>query len=206
VADPPTLGIVLAGGRATRMGGDDKTRIRVGGVSILERTLERLAPQCAALLINANEPERFTATRLPVVADTFGDFAGPLAGILAGLDWMAANARDIGWLVSVSGDAPFLPRDLVARLHQARDDAGATTACARSNDIVHPVAALWPVTLRDDLRVALGDGVRRVREFAARYPLAFADWPATPVDPFFNINTPEDLAEAERLARVFPKA
>jgi molybdopterin-guanine dinucleotide biosynthesis protein A len=206
VADPATLGVVLAGGRARRLGGSDKTRIHVGGLSILERTLERLRPQCAAVIINANDAERFAASGLPVVADSVPDFAGPLAGILAGLDWTAKNAPDIAWLVSVSGDSPFLPRDLVARLHQARVEAGATIACARSNERVHPVVALWPVALREDLRRALGEGVRRVSEWSARYPLAATDWPAAPVDPFFNVNTPEDVTEAERLAARYPQA
>jgi molybdopterin-guanine dinucleotide biosynthesis protein A len=206
VADPATLGVVLAGGRARRMRGNDKTRIRVGGVTILERTLERLRPQCATLIINANDPEHFAATRLPVVADSVADFAGPLAGILAGLDWTAAHAADIAFVVSVPGDSPFLPRDLVARLHQARIEAGATIAGAHSNGRLHPVVALWPVALREDLRRALDEGVRRVRDFSARYPLAAADWPAAPFDPFFNINTPEDVAEAERLAARYPQA
>ncbi len=203
---PATLGVVLAGGRARRMGGADKTRIRVGDLSILERTLQRLRPQCAALIINANDPARFAATGLPVAADSAADFAGPLAGILAGLDWTATNAPDIAWVLSVSGDSPFLPRDLAARLHQARAQAGATIACARSNARVHPVVALWPVALREDLRPALNEGVRGVRDFSARYPLATADWPAAPVDPFFNINTPEDVTEAERLAAQYPQA
>ena len=206
MADPATLGVVLAGGRARRLGGSDKTRIHVGGLSILERTLERLRPQCAAVIINANDAERFAASGLPVVADSVPDFAGPLAGILAGLDWTAKNAPDIAWLVSVSGDSPFLPRDLVARLHQARVEAGATIACARSNERVHPVVALWPVALREDLRRALNEGMRRVRDFSARYPLATADWPAAPVDPFFNVNTSEDVTEAERLAARYPQA
>ena len=188
------------------MHGEDKTRIRVGGLSILERILERITPQCAAVVINANDPSRFAATGLAVVADSVGDFAGPLAGILAGLDWAAENAPDTAWLVSVSGDSPFLPRDLVARLHQARDKAAARIVCARSNANVHPVVALWPVALRDELRRALDEGVRRVRDFSARYQLALADWPTAPLDPFFNINTPEDVAEAERLAAQYPAA
>ncbi len=206
MAYPATLGVVLAGGRARRMGGADKTRIRVGDLSILERMLERLRPQCAALIINANDPARFAATGLPVAADSAADFAGPLAGILAGLDWTATNAPDIAWVLSVPGDSPFLPRDLAARLHQARIEAEAMVACARSSARVHPVVALWPVALHDDLRRALQKGVRRVRDFSARYPLATADWPVAPVDPFFNINTPDDVAEAERLAVRYPQA
>ncbi len=188
------------------MGGTDKTRIHVGGISILERTLARLRPQCAAVIINANDPERFAATGLPVVADSVADFAGPLAGILAGLDWTAAHAPEIAFVVSVPGDSPFLPRDIVTRLHEARVEAGATIAGAHSNGRWHPVVAVWPVALREDLRIALAEGVRRVSGWSARYPLAAAEWPAVPVDPFFNVNTPEDVAEAERLAGRYPQA
>src|SRR6202044_1642994 len=132
---PPTLGLVLAGGLARRMGGGDKARIRVGGATILERVLARLAPQCSRIVINANgDPARFADTGLEVVADSVPDFAGPLAGILAGLDWAAARAPGTAWLVSVPGDCPFLPNDLVARLHEARIAAGTPLACARSGE------------------------------------------------------------------------
>ena len=135
-----TLGLVLAGGLARRMGGGDKARIRIGGATILERVLARLKPQCSGVIINANgDPARFADTGLPVVADSVPDFAGPLAGILAGLDWAAANAPEIEWLASVPGDCPFLPRDLVARLHAARAAGGTPLACARSGEWRHPV-------------------------------------------------------------------
>jgi len=183
------------------MGGNDKMAIRIGGMSILERVLQRLRPQCARLIINANgDPARFTATALPVVADSVPGFAGPLAGILAGLDWAANNAPDIAWVVSVPGDCPFLPHDLVARLHRARDAADATVAAACSAGRAHPAVALWPIALRDDLRHALAAGLRRVRDFSARYQGADADWPDAPLDPFFNVNTPEDAAAATRMA------
>jgi len=206
MTDPATLGVVLTGGLARRMGGGDKASIRLGSTSILERTLERLRPQCALLIINANgDGARFAASRLPVAADSVPDFAGPLAGILAALDWAADHAPDIAWVASVPGDSPFLPRDLVARLHRARADADARIAVASSGGKVHPVTALWPVALREDLRRALNDGVRRVGEWSARYALATADWRTAPIDPFFNINTPEDAAEAKRLAAQFPE-
>lgn len=202
------LGVVLAGGLARRMGGGDKARIRIGGRTILQRVIERLRPQCAGLILNANsEPERFADTGLSVVADNVPDFPGPLAGILAGLDWAATRAPAIEWIVSAPGDCPFLPRDLVGRLHEARAAAGAQLACAASGGRRHPVAGLWPVALREDLRRALTrESVHRVGEWNARYTLAVADWPATPVDPFFNVNTPEDVAEAERLAALYPEA
>jgi len=202
MSDEPTLGLVLAGGLARRMGGGDKLRTKIGGATILERVLERMRPQCTRLLLNANgDPARFADTGLPVVADDVPDFAGPLAGILAGLDWTAANAPDIGFVASVPGDCPFLPRDLVTRLHVARAAAGVPLACARSGEWRHPVVGLWPVALRADLRRALTkDELRKIELWTARHGVALADWPAEPVDPFFNVNTPEDVAAAERIA------
>ena len=198
----PVLGLVLAGGLARRMGGGDKARIRIGGRTILERVLARLTPQCKTVILNANgDPARFADTGLPVVADTVPDFAGPLAGILAGLDWAAAHAPDIGDVVSVPGDCPFLPGDLVARLSAARRTEGAPLACARSGEWRHPVAGLWPVTLRADLRKALvEENLHKIETWTARHGVAIADWPSAPVDPFFNVNTPEDAAAAERIA------
>ncbi len=196
------LGVVLAGGLARRMGGGDKARLRVGGKSILERVLARLAPQCTAVIINANgDPGRFADAGLPVVPDSVPDFVGPLAGILAGLDWAAAHAPAVADIVSVPGDCPFLPRDFVARLWAARQAAGLPLACARSGEWRHPVLGLWPVALRGDLRQALvKEQLRKIEAWTARHGIAIADWPATPVDPFFNVNTPEDAAEAERIA------
>jgi molybdopterin-guanine dinucleotide biosynthesis protein A len=204
----PTLGLVLAGGLARRMGGGDKPLTTIGGVTILDRVLKRLRPQCTALLINANgDPARFAATGLPVVADDVPDFAGPLAGILAGLDWAAAHAREIAYVASAPGDCPFLPRDLVARLHQVRRERNLPLACARSGEWRHPVVGLWPVTLRDDLRQAVTvDGLRKIEVWTARQGVALADWPAAPVDPFFNVNTPEDAAAADRIAAQHPDA
>jgi molybdopterin-guanine dinucleotide biosynthesis protein A len=196
------LGLVLAGGLARRMGGGDKARIRIGDATILERVLGRFAPQCAAVIINANgDPARFADTGLAVIPDTVPDFAGPLAGVLAGLDWAAAHAPGTADIVSVPGDCPFLPIDLVERLSAARRAAGTPLACARSGEWRHPVVGLWPVALRDDLRHALFDeGLHKIETWTARHGVAIADWPTAPVDPFFNVNTPEDIAEAARLA------
>jgi len=201
VTHPATLGLVLAGGLARRMGGGDKARIRIGGKTILQRVLAGITPQCTGAIINANgDPARFADTGLIVVADSVPDFAGPLAGILAGLDWAAANVSRIEWLLSVPGDCPFLPRNLAARLHEARIAAGTPLACARSGEWRHPVVALWPVALRDDLRRALLDeGLRKIEIWTARHGIGIADWPAEPIDPFFNVNTPEDAARAEAL-------
>jgi molybdenum cofactor guanylyltransferase len=208
VTAPPTLGLVLAGGLARRMGGGDKARIGIGGATILQRVLARLVPQCSRVIINANgDPARFADTGLPVIADSVPDFAGPLAGILAGLDWAAANAPTIEWLVSVPGDCPFLPKDLIDRLHEARIAAGAPLVCARSGEWRHPVVGLWPVALRDDLRRALvGEGLHKIELWTARHGTAVAEWPAVPVDPFFNVNTPEDAAQAEAVAAQYPDA
>ncbi len=188
------------------MGGGDKARIRIGGATILQRVLARIGPQCEAVIINANgDPARFADTGLLVVADSIPDFAGPLAGILAGLDWAAANTPHCAWLLSVPGDCPFLPKDLVARLHEARLKSGAPLACARSGEWRHPVVGLWPVDLRQDLRRGLNDdGLRKIEIWTARHGVAIADWPPAPVDPFFNVNTPDDAARAAEIAAQYP--
>jgi molybdopterin-guanine dinucleotide biosynthesis protein A len=199
---PQTLGLVLAGGLARRMGGGDKAMLRIGGATILERVLDRMTPQCSRLILNANgDPARFAFTGLPVVADEVPDFAGPLAGVLAGLDWAAAHVPETEWIASVPGDCPFLPRDLMARLHGVRLAENKPLACARSGEWRHPVVGLWPVALRDDLRRALTqEGLHKIEVWTGRHGVAIADWPDTPVDPFFNVNTPEDAAAADRIA------
>ncbi len=195
------LGVILAGGLSRRMGGGDKPLLRLAGETILNRVIARLAPQCDGSILNANgDPARFADSGLPVVADGLPDRPGPLAGILAALDWTAANRLDIAFVVSVAADTPFVPPDLVIRLEAARAAAGATMACAASGGRTHPVDALWPVALRHQLRRYLvEEGLRKVGLFVARQDAALADWPAAPVDPFLNVNEPADLAEAEAL-------
>ncbi|GIQ78189.1 molybdenum cofactor guanylyltransferase MobA [Bradyrhizobium sp. RD5-C2] len=195
-------GVLLAGGLARRMGGGDKPMRKIAGRTILQRVIDRLTPQCGGLIINANgDPARFAAFGLPVVADDVADYPGPLAGILAALDWTAANRPDAKWVLSAAGDCPFLPRDLVARLEQARAAENAELAVASSGGQVHPVIGLWSVRLRGELRHALvEEDVRRIDRWTARYPLATVEWPTEPLDPFFNANTVEDIAEADRLA------
>jgi molybdenum cofactor guanylyltransferase len=196
------LGLVLAGGLARRMGGGDKARIRIGSATILERVLARFAPQCAEVILNANgDPKRFADTGLAIVPDSVPDFAGPLAGILAGLDWAAAHRGDIADIASVPGDCPFLPADLIERLSAARAAAGVPLACARSGDWRHPVVGLWPVALRENLRRALIDeDLHKIEVWTARHGIVAVDWPVLPIDPFFNVNTPEDAQVAERMA------
>jgi len=198
---PPTLGVLLAGGLARRMGGGDKPLRTIGGRTILERVVERLAPQCDGLILNANgDPARFAFTGVPVVPDSVPGFAGPLAGILAALDWAAANQPNIAWIASAAADSPFIPTDFVARLHATREAAGVPLACAESAGQAHPVNGLWPVALREDLRHALVvEDMRKIDRWTARHGIALADWPIVPLDPFFNANTPEDVVEAERL-------
>lgn len=199
--DDAVLGLVLAGGLSRRMGGGDKGLLGLAGRPILAHVVERIRPQVARLIVNANgEPTRFRNYDLPVVADLVDGFAGPLAGVLTGLDWAAANARECDWVVSVACDAPFLPDDLVARLVAAVEDEGAEMACAASGGRSHPVFGLWPVRLRHALHRAMTEErVRKVDVWTARYRLTTVDFPIGAVDPFFNANRPEDLAEAERL-------
>ena len=199
--NPAILGVLLAGGLSRRMGGDDKSLRAVAGRAMLDRVIDRIRPQLDMLLLNANgDPARFAEWSLPVAADTISGHAGPLAGVLTGMEWAAAHAPGCQWVVTVPTDAPFLPADLVARLRAATDEADADMACAASGGRPHPVCGLWPVRLAGDLRRAMTEeGLRKVDLWTARYRLVQVDWPADPVDPFFNANTPEDLAEAERL-------
>jgi molybdopterin-guanine dinucleotide biosynthesis protein A len=193
-------GVLLAGGQSTRMGGGDKCLRLLGGVPILAHVIARAQPQVDALALNANgDAARFARFGLPAVSDSVAGFAGPLAGVLAGLDWVAANLPEAELLASFATDAPFLPRDLVRRLAVALEEGGFDLACAQSNGQNHPVFGLWPVSLRDDLRQALAGGLRKVDRWTARFKLVEVEFLAEPVDPFFNANRPEDLAEAERL-------
>jgi molybdenum cofactor guanylyltransferase len=202
---PATLGVVLAGGLARRIGGGDKPMRKIGGLTMLERVVARLVPQCEGLILSANgDPARMDKLKLPVVADNVKGFAGPLAGVLAALDWVAAHRPEIAWVVSAPGDCPFLPRDLVAHLHGARSREDSQLVVAASGGRRHPVIGLWSLALREDLRRALVvEGCHKVDQWTARYRLATAAWPDAPLDPFFNVNTLEDLAEAERLSGLY---
>lgn len=199
---PKIPGVLLAGGLARRMGGGDKPLRPINGRSILARVINRLAPQCDGLILNANgDPERFSAFGLPVVADGVADHPGPLAGILAALDWTATNRPGTDVILSAAADCPFLPRDLVTRLHQALRAENTQLAVAASGGQPHHVIGLWSIALRHELRHALIDeDIRQVGRWTARYRLATVTWSTEPLDPFFNANTVDDIAEAERLA------
>lgn len=197
-----SLYLLLAGGKSRRMGGGDKNLIMLGDRPVLAHVTERAVPEAAPVVINANgDPDRFSRFGLPVIADVVDGFAGPLAGVLTGLDHARAAYPDVTHVISLATDAPFLPRDLGARLTQAVAD-GAEMAQARSNGRRHPVFAIWPVTLASSLRQALvEDGLRKIDDFTARYDCAiveFGDEDGGGVDPFTNLNTPEDLEMARR--------
>jgi molybdopterin-guanine dinucleotide biosynthesis protein A len=189
-------GLILAGGRASRIGGGDKALIPLGGKTLLARAIDRLRPQVGRLLLSANgDPNRFAAYGLPVLADPVGGQWGPLAGILAGLEHLAVRWPDIRWLVSIPTDSPFLPDDLVVCLTLALQNGNAELAMASGGGRLQPVFALWPVSLADALRLALQQGLRKVDDFAQSRKLATATWSE---DVFFNINSPDQLQEASR--------
>lgn len=195
------IGVILAGGLARRMGGGDKPLVEIAGRPILQHVIDRLRPQCGRLAINANgDPARFSAFGLPVIADSVEGFAGPLAGILAGMEFGAGKGA--AHVLSAPGDTPFLPADLLSRLQAARTRTGATIAVATSNGRTHHAVALWPVALCEDLRRALvTEDERKVSAFIGRHANVTVDWPIEPYDPFFNVNRPEDLARADAIAK-----
>jgi molybdopterin-guanine dinucleotide biosynthesis protein A len=195
------VGILLAGGRARRMGGGEKALRKSGGISLLAHAIAALRPQCEGLVLSANgDPARFAGFDVPVVADDVPGFMGPLAGILAGLDWIVARHPDVPLAISVPADTPFLPIDLAARLIDARAKDNALIACARSGGRTHPAVAVWPVSIRNDLRHALVvEDIRKVEAFLQNYSRAIVDWAIEPYDPFFNANDPDDLAAAETI-------
>ena len=207
VIHPRTLGVILAGGQARRMAGytqgpagdGDKALLDLDGQPLLAHVMERLAPQVDALVLNANgDPARFDGFNLPVIADSLAGAAGPLAGVLAAFEWALAQDRPFEAVVTVPGDSPFLPRDMVARLREAGQGQAAIAASAGRN---HPVFGLFPLDLADDLRGFLSSGGRKVGAWTDRIGAIAAPFEARPINPFFNINTPDDLAEATRLAK-----
>ena len=192
-------GLLLAGGQSRRMGGGDKCMQLLGGVTLLARVIDVARPQVDELILNANgDPARFKEYGLPVVGDVVDGFAGPLAGILTGLEWSRDNRPACSWVASFACDAPFAPNDLISRLSGAIEDQNGELGCASSNGRDQPVIGLWPVALAAELRTALVDeDIRKVDVWTARYRLGRANWAIDPVDPFLNVNRPEDLARAE---------
>ncbi|TJW08581.1 MAG: molybdenum cofactor guanylyltransferase MobA [Mesorhizobium sp.] len=201
--DRNIAGIILAGGQSRRMGGGDKTLLELGGRSLLDHVVKRLAQQTGPLALSANgDPTRFASFGLPVLADTVGGHAGPLAGILTGIEWAAIGCDAV---VTVAGDTPFFPKNLVERLAAAADSKPGSIAVASSGGRRHPTFALWPLDVHDALRRFLVDeDNRRVSAFIDRHGFVEVEFPmpasgGRAIDPFFNINTPDDLAIAERL-------
>ncbi|HER27281.1 MAG TPA: molybdenum cofactor guanylyltransferase MobA [Rhodospirillales bacterium] len=199
-------GVVLAGGQGRRLGGVDKASARLGGKPLIEHVIDRVSPQVSGLIINAaGDPARFANLELPVVADVVDGFAGPLAGVLTGLEWLQCHRPNVEWLVSFAVDTPFLPGDLVARLATAVASDDADMACARSAGRCHPVIALWPAHLAQELRHALTvEDIRKIDRWTARYQLTQVNFAPVAIqgqtfDPFFNINRPDDLVAAEHL-------
>lgn len=198
-------GVILAGGLSRRMGGGDKALRALNGKPLVGHVIERLHEQADPIVLNANgDPSRFSACGLSVIPDATQDFAGPLAGVLAGLRWAATAAPKARFIVTAACDTPFFPQDLVERLLGSIDGTYPCVALAASAGRTHPVFALWPVALASDLALSLEAGTRKVQDWTNRHPhfiaeFAFADFGGYLVDPFFNANKPEELAEAERL-------
>ncbi|MEO0810497.1 MAG: molybdenum cofactor guanylyltransferase MobA [Pseudomonadota bacterium] len=198
-------GIVLAGGKSRRMGGGDKGGVEVAGKPMLQHIVDRFRPQVGRLAINANgDAKRFAAYGLDVFPDATRDYPGPLAGILAGMVWAGKNTPKARWIASVPIDIPLLPLDLIARLRAACAANPVAVAIAGSNGRLHPVIGLWPIGFSGDLAAALENGVRKVQHWTSRHHAIAVDFPAVEiagrcVDPFFNVNTPQDLAALRTL-------
>ena len=194
-------GVLLAGGQSRRMGGGDKCLLDLGGKTILERVIERINPQVESLVLSANgDISRFDQFGLPIVADAIPGFVGPLAGILAGLQWAKAKEAAYSWIVSIPTDTPFIPDNLVISLKKAAFDFNCDLTCAVSRGRKHPAVGIWPLTLIDQLESALvKEKIRKIDLWTSRYNLVEVKFENQTVDPFFNINNPDDLKEAERL-------
>ena len=199
----PVIGVLLAGGQSRRMGGGDKCLAELAGKPLLAHVIDRLKPQTSALVLNANgDLSRFSGFDLPTISDPIEGFAGPLAGVLAGFTWARENAPDAQWIVTAATDTPFFPLDLVAKLLDATKGQYPAIALATSNERMHPVFGLWPVALADDLHQALESGTRKVLDWTGRHTTMTTAFPGiqiggTAIDPFFNVNSPDDLTHAE---------
>jgi len=196
---PETVGVILAGGQARRMGGVDKALMPLGGTTLIERAIARASVQVSELIVNANgDPTRFTHLKLPVIADRVPGFVGPLAGILAALEWMRENRPKARWLASFACDSPFLPTDMVKRLVEAAREGRTLVAVAASSGRHHPVFAVWSADIASTSEdVLVRGGFRKMDDWIATMPSVRVSFAAEPIDPFTNINTPEELAHAE---------
>ncbi len=194
-------GVVLAGGMSRRMGGQDKSLMRLSGKTLIERVIETARPQVASLSVNTNlDPEAYRFLGLPILSDSVSGHLGPLVGVLTGMDWARANHPDCDWLVTLPCDAPFIPSNLVSRFQEEIRVNEANLACAESGDRLHPVIGLWSVSLYKSLKKAIiEDGIRKVDQWTATHRLVSVEWAAKPFDPFFNINSPQDLEFAEKV-------
>ena len=197
-------GVILAGGLSRRMGGGDKFFRKLSGKPVIEWVIERARNQVSPLILNANgDAARFQQFGLPVIPDAVGDYAGPLAGILTGLEWALAECPGCRWVATFPADAPFVPIDMVTRLLTAVESQGARLACTASGGRTHPVCGLWPVDLAVELRRAMEhEELRKIDVWTSRYPLSWVDYEIGSCDPFFNINRPEDLVQAEDYCRL----
>ena len=195
------IGVLLAGGQSRRMGGGDKSLNDLAGRPLMAHVIERAMPQVDSLILNANgDAARFSEYPLPVIADTVAGFAGPLAGVLTGQEWARGNAPEAEWIVTMATDTPFFPVDLVQRFISAIEESGADMAMATSGGNRHPVFGMWPVELADNLRHALvAEGIRKVLHWTDRFNLVQVDFPDMPYDPFFNVNRPQDLQQAQKI-------
>jgi molybdopterin-guanine dinucleotide biosynthesis protein A len=201
-----TVGVALAGGLSRRMGGGDKSLKMLGGRPMLAHAIARLEPQVGKIVLNINgDARRFSAFRLPVVADSVAGFAGPLAGVLAGFDWALAHAPKARWIVTAATDTPFFPDDIVDRFVAAAGHHEEMIALAKSGDKLHPVFGLWPIALAEDLRAFLSqEESRKILVWVDRHDMVAVEFPGFTVagellDPFFNANTPDDLKVAEAI-------
>jgi molybdenum cofactor guanylyltransferase len=202
----PVVGVVLSGGRSSRMGGGDKCLLQLAGRPVLTRIVDRLRPQVSRVIINANgDPLRFADFGLPVIADSIAGLAGPLAGVHAGLEWVKTHAKGVRRIATIASDTPFFPSDLVQRFLSEPGDYPVLLVAA-SSEGVHPVVGLWPVAMARQIEESLRCGMRKVGAFTKEHgaievffaPVRISE---TVVDPFFNINRPEDLTHAEALLR-----
>jgi len=204
VSEPNAIGLFLAGGRGTRMGGVDKASLRLGNQTLIERGIARARPQVSELLINANgDVARFADFGLEIISDSIGGFLGPLAGILSGLEWMRTNRPKFSWLATFACDTPFFPRDMVEKLVQRAESERALVAIAASGDRHHPVFAVWSAALSvSPQELSDAQASRKMDDFVARFPNTRVMFSTDPIDPFFNINTPADLVRAETLSHL----